>query len=92
MLSAVVAARSLGFVDDTAAADDIRAALASDAIPSGEGPAFAEYVAALLTLRQAFPGLAAEVAQRLQRVTWVGRGLRSPSLPLSTKRSSVPLR
>jgi len=63
------AAQTLGMVSGAAAAKRVRDALADAQLPHFD-LAVAEYAAGLITLRQAFPGLAREATRRLDEINW----------------------
>ena len=68
-LTAVPAAQTLGIVAGSAATRQVRQALEEVTIPEHD-LAIAEYAAGLITLRQAFPGLAREATRRLDEIDW----------------------
>ncbi len=78
-LTAVAAAHALGLIDGGAAAKQTRALLAA-AEPPDNDVAAAEYAAALITLRNAFPSLSAEVAPKLEAIKWDNLSLSSTKL------------
>lgn len=68
-ITAIPAAQALGLVDGGHATRRLRDILANATPPAGD-VATAEYAASLLTLRQAFPGLANEATRLLQGIAW----------------------
>jgi len=68
-LSATLAARAIGLLHGDEAAKRVKALLAAGGAPTGER-AMMQYVASLVTLRQAIPSLANEVTRRLESVDW----------------------
>jgi hypothetical protein len=68
-LSSVIAARAVGLIDGVAASQRAAELLKADVVPKGD-KALAEYAAALVTLRQAIPSLAAEATHRLDAIDW----------------------
>lgn len=69
-LTAIPAAQALGIVDGAVASRTARTILADSKLPTESDVAVAEYAAGLITLRQAFPSLASEVAQQLATIQW----------------------
>lgn len=69
-LSALVAARALGFMPDDAALARATALLQGLPAPPRAPAELAQYAAGLVLFRQAFPTLAAEVSRRLGAIDW----------------------
>ena len=68
-LTALISAQQLGLVTGDAFVAAARQSLAQPA-PRGDATTVAEYAAALITLRQAYPLLAPEATQRLDALDW----------------------
>jgi len=77
-LTSILSAHALGFLSTDEALSRSRSFLSSCPIPENDS-SLAQYAAALITLRQAIPGMEAEVSAKLSSVDWK---LLSPSTPL----------
>ncbi len=69
-LTSLVAASSLGWLDQHDAATQALRLLATPPLPNARS--LAEYAAALVVVRQAWPDLAAAATQHLQSIAWAG--------------------
>jgi hypothetical protein len=68
-LTAILAARELGLLDNSTASVRVRALLTSDSVPTAADVAV-QYAAGLIAVRQALPELAPEATALLGKISW----------------------